>query len=426
MKKVIVPVRKLAGEIELPGDKSISHRALMLTSLADGESEIYNLSACQDVKSTAQCLRELGIKIEMANNRCVVQGKGLVGLNQPDKVLDAGNSGTTMRLLSGILAGQEFPSCITGDESLRRRPMRRIIEPLRAMGAVISGRNDNFAPLCIEKGALKGIEHKLKIASAQVKSSILLAGLFAEGETIVDEPALSRDHTERMLDFLGAEIVAKKRRVVVKSFPRLRAKKIIVPGDISSAAFFLAAAAIVPDSEIRLKNVGMNPSRTGILDVLKMMGKNVRIENFKITNNEEMADLIMTSHKLKGVEIGGALIPRVIDEIPIIAILATQAEGETVIRDAVELRVKETDRIRSVVENLKKMGAQVQELPDGLVIQGSQKLKGTKIDSFGDHRIAMSFAVAGLVAEGETEILGAECADISHPSFFVQLEKIYA
>ncbi len=425
MKKVIAPIQKLFGEINLPGDKSISHRALMLTSLAEGMSEIHHLSDCQDVRSTAQCLMDLNIKIQIDSDRVIVYGNGLAGLTQPEKILDAGNSGTTMRLLSGILAGQDFESCITGDESLRKRPMKRIIEPLRAMGANISGENDNFAPLCIKKGNLQGIEHKLKIASAQVKSCILLAGLFARGETVVEEPAMSRDHTERMLKFLGAKISNKMHQISIAPFPELKPNEIFVPGDISSAAFFLTAAAIVPDSEIRITKVGLNPSRTGILEVLEMMGADVRIENFEIKNNEELADLIMTPNKLKGVKISGAMIPRVIDEIPIIAILATQAEGETVIRDAEELRVKETDRIRAVVENLQRMGADIRELPDGMVISGKQKLKGAKIDSFGDHRIAMAFAVAGLVAEGETEIENADCVEISHPDFFRQLEGLY-
>ena len=425
MKKVIAPAKKLIGEIVMPGDKSISHRALMLAALAEGKSEIHHLSDCQDVKSTVNCLRELGVEIRQEDNRTIVEGVGLDGLQAPAKTLDAGNSGTTMRLMAGILAGQKFGSRISGDASLRKRPMKRIINPLRDMGAKIEADDDNFAPLSIEKSRLTGIEHRLPLASAQVKSCLLLAGMFARGETVVEEPAFSRDHTERMLKHMGADISVNERRVAIRSFSKLSGGILTIPGDISSASFFLAAAALLPGSEIRIKNVGINPTRIGILEALERMGATVNFENFFVQNNEEISDIIMKSQELNGIKIDGSLIPRIIDEIPIIAVIASQASGETIIRDAKELRVKETDRITAVVENLRKMGAEVTELPDGMIIQGNQHLKTAKIDSYGDHRIAMAFAVAGLVAEGETEIDDAECVDISYPDFFRDLEKIY-
>lgn len=424
--KVILPVQKLRGDVEVLGDKSISHRALLLSALCEEDNEIVNLSDCVDVKSTASCLRQLGIDISWNGAAVKIKGMGLNGLRKANEPLDAGNSGTTIRLLSGILAGQDFSSVITGDASLRRRPMKRIIEPLRKMGAKIEGVDDNFAPLKIAKSNLRAEYHQLQIASAQVKSSILLAGLYADGVTMVEEPAISRDHTERMLDYLGAEIIVKHKKVYLQGKMPLQSRKLFVPGDISSAAFFMAAAILLPESEIRIKNVGINPTRTGIIDVLEKMGINVRFSNFKILNNEEVADIIIASGKLRGAEISGEIIPRIIDEIPIISVMATQAEGETVIRNAAELRVKESDRIRAIALNLQNMGAKVKELPDGLIIPGKQKLNGGKIDSFGDHRIAMAFSIAGLIAENETEIMSADCVSISYPNFYADLEKLYA
>lgn len=420
----ITKTNKITGTIRVPGDKSISHRALMFTVLAEGKSEIFGLAACQDVQSTMQCLKDLGVKITTEGNKTIVEGRGLLGLKKPGKILDAGNSGTTMRLLSGILCGQNFESSLTGDTSLQKRPMKRIIEPLQLMGAKIGGTQNQFAPLNISPGKLQRFEHKLKVASAQVKSCLLLAGLFSEGKTTVFEPVKSRDHTERMMKYLGVDISVKKNSVSIKGFPSLKANSLTIPGDISSAAFFLVAASIIKNSTLTIQNVGINLSRTGILEVLKMMGADFKLNNKKINNNEESADIDVSYKQLIGIEIRGALIPRIIDEIPVLAIAATQAEGQTIIKDAKELRVKETDRITAVVENLKKMGANVTELADGMIIEGKQKLRGAEINSFGDHRIAMAFAVAGLLADGVTTIRNSECVDISFPDFFQKLEEI--
>ena len=416
--------KRIYGEITVPGDKSISHRALMFLSLANGRSEIRGLSSSQDVQSTLKCLKNLGVEIYRTSDRIIVTGQGLHGLKEPQIILDAGNSGTTMRLLSGILAGQSFESCITGDSSLKKRPMRRIIEPLGRMGAKIFGKEDQFAPILIGPSQLQGMTHELEIASAQVKSCILLAGLFARGWTTVIEPTKSRDHTEKLLEYMGADVKIKENYVSVHGFSSLKPVQIQIPGDVSSAAFFIVAASIVPDSKLVIKNVGVNPTRTGIIDVLNKMNGNIKIENLRIWNNEEVADIVVSSGQLTSMEINAEIIPRVIDEIPILAIAATQIRGEMLIKGARELRVKESDRIHATVANLKRMGAVVEELPDGMVIRGEQQLKGAEIDSFGDHRIAMAFAVAGLVANGETIIRNAECVNISFPDFFQQLEAI--
>ena len=420
----ITKTNRISGTITVPGDKSISHRALMFTALAEGVSEIKGLALCEDVLSTKQCLEDLGVLIKTKEKTTFVEGSGLHGLKKPVKILNAGNSGTTMRLLSGILAGQNFSSSITGDTSLQKRPMKRIIEPLRLMGANITGRENQFAPLSISPGKLRPFDFKLKIASAQIKSCLLLAGLFCEGETTVTEPSKSRDHTERMMEYLGADIRIDNNSVTMSGFPKLKARSLVVPADISSAAFFLFAGSIIKDSNLTIRNVGTNFSRTGILDVLKMMGADYKLVNSKIHNNEETADINVRYNQLVGIEIGGSLIPRIIDEIPILAIAATQAEGRTIIKDAKELRVKETDRISAVVNNLKKMGADVEELSDGMIIEGKQKLFGAKVDSFGDHRIAMAFAVAGLIADGVTTIKNPECVDISFPDFFRKLKDV--
>ena len=420
----ITKTNRINGTINVPGDKSISHRALMFSALVMGKTEIVGLAACQDVLSTKQCIEMMGIEFETFGTKTIVTGGGLTGLKKPAAILDAGNSGTTLRLLSGILAGQNFSSTITGDASLKKRPMKRIIDPLQQMGANISGSQDQCAPLTITPGKLIQFEHKLKIASAQIKSCLLLAGLFISGHTTVIEPAKSRDHTERMLQYLGVDISINENTVSVAGLPILKPNPLDVPGDISSAAFFLVAASIIQDSKIRLKNIGINPSRTGILDVLNLMGANYTLNHKKIANNEERADIDILHNQLNGIEIKGNLIPRIIDEIPVLAIAATQAKGQTIIKDAKELRVKESDRIKAVVNNLQKMGAKITELPDGMVIEGEQRLQGAEIESYGDHRIAMAFTVAGLVADGITTINNPECVDISFPGFFNQLKDL--
>ena len=424
MVEKITNMNKLRGEIFLPGDKSISHRALMFASLANGTSEIFGLSSSEDVRSTMDCLKKLGIKIWNDKDKTYVKGTGLHGFQEPGGVLDAGNSGTTLRLLSGILTGQNFTSTITGDSSLKSRPMKRIIKPLMKIGANIEGGKNQYAPLTIKPGNLKAYEHQLNIASAQVKSCLLLAGLFAQGKTTIVEPSISRNHTEKMLKYLGAELAIEETSVTMEGMPELTSNVINVPGDISAAAFFMIAACLTKDSSIKIKNVGLNPTRTGIVDVLTKMGANFIFQNQETKNNEETGDVLIDSCALHGVEIKGDMIPRVIDEIPVLAVAATQAIGETVIKDARELRVKETDRIEAVVENLRRMGAQVTELEDGMVVPGNQKLTGAEIDSYGDHRIAMAFAVAGLFADGITTIKNPDCVKISHPNFFHQLKEL--
>ncbi|MBI1741678.1 3-phosphoshikimate 1-carboxyvinyltransferase [Candidatus Acetothermia bacterium] len=429
MQKVIKPAKKLRGTIKIPGDKSISHRALILGALAEGVSQIENLSPAQDVRSTAKCLQSLGASIQIDESeyaKARVEGRGVGGLVAPSTNLDAGNSGTTMRLLAGVLAGYPFTATLTGDESLRKRPMKRVIEPLIQMGALVESQN-GLAPLKIHGGALHNVRYELPVASSQVKSAILLAGLNACGETIVIENAPTRDHTERMLTYLEAPLRQSGRCVSIQGDSvQYRARPIKVAGDISSAAFFLAAAALVPDSKITVEDVGLNPTRTGFLDVLQEMGVPVTIQNRREVCNEPWGNITAESASLKAVTVGGALVPRMIDELPMLAVLATQAQGKTVIRDAQELRVKETDRISAVAENLKLMGAQIEAQPDGWIIQGPRKLKGARVESYGDHRIVMAFAVAGLIAEGETVIEDAEWAAISFPSFFEKLELMRA
>jgi len=417
------PVPHLHGKVNLPGDKSISHRALLLSAIADGESRITGLSIADDVQSTISCLKKLGVKINKAKDGVIVHGVGMHGLQPPSKKLDAGNSGTTIRLLSGILAGQDFSTTIDGDESLRKRPMRRIIEPLELMGARIES-EANRAPLTIIGNPLRAIDFASPVASAQVKSCILLAGLYARGVTRVTEPFLSRDHTERMLMEMGVKIHSSGAITAVKGPASLTARDIDIPVDISAAAFFLIAAALTPDSEIHMDNVGVNPTRTGILDALASMGANFEILSEPEQNNEQRAGIIMRTSKLNGTTLGGAMIPRIIDEIPVLAIAATQANGVTTIKDAGELRVKESDRLTGVAENLTRMGAKVREQKDGLVITGPTPLHGAEIDSHGDHRLAMAFSVAALVAEGETVIKNIDCVGISFPGFFETLETM--
>ncbi len=421
MEKTVEKARRLAGRIDVPGDKSVSHRALLFGAIAGGKTRIENLSGGGDVRSTRTCLEALGVLISEEKGTVLVSGRGADGLRKPAGVLDAGNSGTTLRLLSGILAGRPFESVITGDDSLKKRPMKRIIDPLVEMGAKITSGEGGRAPLTIKGGKLRPIAFRSPVPSAQVKSCVLLAGLSARGETSVEEPALSRDHTERMLGSFGVDVRREGLRVSVRGPVSLKACDIRVPGDISSAAFFLAAGSLVRDSELILPGVGVNPTRAGILDVIRMMGGRVCLSNAYESGGEPIADMEVEASDLKAVMIEGEMIPRVIDEIPVIAVMASQAHGTTVIRDAGELRYKETDRIRAVSENLRRMGAEVEEKEDGMIVHGPQSLKGAVIDSFGDHRIAMAFAVAGLAASGVTVIRDAGCVEISFPGFFEKL-----
>lgn len=415
----------LKGEITIPGDKSISHRAVMLGSLAKGTTEITHFLQGGDCLSTISCFRKLGIEIENTPERILIHGKGLHGLSAPGEILDCGNSGTTTRLISGILSGQTFSSTLTGDASIQKRPMKRIIDPLSQMGARINSINNNgCAPLRIEGQPLKGIHYHSPIASAQVKSAILLAGLYADRETSITEPYVSRNHSEIMLSSFGARLIPSDTTITIQPEPVLEGQKITVPGDISSAAYFIGAGLLVPGSELLLKNVGINPTRDGILRVAKDMGAEIELSNQSLNGGEKTADLLIRSCPLKGTVIGGALIPALIDEIPIIAVMAAFARGTTVIRDAAELKVKESNRIQVMADNLTAMGCPVEPTEDGLIIHGGHPLQGAVIDSHKDHRIAMSFAVASLLAEGRTTILDKECVGISYPDFYRELERL--
>jgi 3-phosphoshikimate 1-carboxyvinyltransferase len=419
----------LQGTLQIPGDKSISHRALMLGALAEGETTIRGLLLGEDPRSTAACFMAMGAQISELNTELVtVQGIGLGQLQEPVNVLDAGNSGTTMRLMLGILASHpDLFFTVTGDDSLRSRPMSRVVKPLTEMGAQIWGRKGNsLAPLAVRGQALQPIHYHSPIASAQVKSAILLAGLMTYGRTTVTEPAQSRDHSERMLRAFGAQIDVdpETNSATVTGYPNLRGQQVIVPGDISSAAFWLVAGAIVPGSALSIENVGINPTRTGILVALELMGADITLENQREVAGEPVADLRVKHSKLKACEIGGDLIPRLIDEIPILAVAAIFAEGTTVIRDAEELRVKESDRLQVMANELTKMGAKITELPDGLEITGGGSLVGAQLDSYTDHRIAMSLAIAAIMAQGQTTIDRAEAASISYPTFFDSLRSI--
>ena len=422
----IEPVESLQGELIVPGDKSISHRAVMLGALASGITEIDNFLMGADNLSTISCFCSLGITCEILDSSTiVVHGRGLDGLQEPDRILDVGNSGTTMRLLLGILSGQQFFSCLTGDDSICKRPMKRVTDPLLKMGANILGRVDaRFAPLAIQGKPLCGINYQSPVASAQVKSALLLAGLFAEGDTSVVEPNKSRDHSERMFRFFGADIRTKGLMTVVKSRPNLIGQNVHVPGDISSAAYFLVAGAIIPNSRITLKDVGINPTRDGIIKVLKDMGANLEILNSRTVCGEPVADLVISTSNLKGSTIQGEIIPSLIDEIPIIAVAAAMAEGKTVIKDASELKVKETDRIATLTAELSKLGVDIKATDDGMIIQGGKPLKGGVCESHGDHRIAMSVAVAGMVAKGKTVIRDSNCIDVSFPNFSQMVENL--
>ncbi len=419
-------VRSLRGELTVPGDKSISHRAVMFGSLAEGTTEITNFLQGADCLSTIACFRHMGIEIENTTERILVHGKGLHGLRKPDCILDVGNSGTTTRLISGILAGQDFEVSLTGDDSIQSRPMGRIIRPLSEMGANIeSVKGNGCAPLRIRPGKLHAIRYNSPVASAQVKSCVLLAGMYASGgETSVTEPSLSRNHTELMLSYFGADVSSAGTTAVIQPEPRLTAQKVEVPGDISSAAYFIAAALMVPGSEILIRNVGINPTRDGILRVVRAMGGRIELLNERKMGGEPAADLLVRHSALHGTVIEGDLIPTLIDEIPIIAILAACADGTTVIRNAEELKVKESNRLDIMVTELARMGVDIEGTDDGMIIRGGRPLQGTAVDSRLDHRIAMSFAVAGLAAEGTTEVLRADCVDISYPGFYRDLESL--
>ncbi|NLW07893.1 MAG: 3-phosphoshikimate 1-carboxyvinyltransferase [Clostridia bacterium] len=426
MRIVVQPSRSLQGELRPPGDKSISHRAAIIAALAEGTSTINGFLEGADCLSTLACLRSLGVKIRAPEaGQLEVAGQGLFSLQEPETVLDAGNSGTTMRLLLGVLAGQKFYSVLSGDASLRRRPMGRVSNPLKAMGARIWGRRGGeLAPLSILGSKLQAINYSLPVASAQVKSALLLAGLYAAGETVLREPWQSRDHSERMLRAAGAAIQVEGQVTRLRGGKPLKPLNVVIPGDMSAAAFFIVAAVILPCAELIVRQVNLNPTRTGILEVLRAMGALIEVISRGKNGMEPVGDIRVCASKLRGVEIGGSIIPRLIDEVPVLAVAAALAEGETVIRDAAELKVKESDRISMVARELAKMGAQIKPAPDGLLINGST-LRGAVVDSHGDHRLAMALAVAGLAAvEGETVIRGAECLAVSYPNFINDLRSM--
>ena len=417
-------VQKIQGRIRVPGDKSISHRAVMLSGISKGKGIVKGFLQGEDCYSTIACFRGLGVKIEDGGSEIIVHGKGLRGLQEAEDVLDAGNSGTTMRLISGILSGQGFLSVVTGDDSLRKRPMDRIAMPLRKMGAYIEGRDHGrLAPLVIRGGDLRGMDYTSPVSSAQVKSAVLLAGLYAKGQTVVREEVTSRDHTERMLKALGANISTEKGKVIVGK-SELHGGTIEVPGDISSAAFFMAAAAAMPGSRLIIEGVGLNPTRTGIIDVLREMGATIDIDNITESGGEEAGDIIIRGKKLKGINISKEIIPRLIDEIPVIAVVAAVAQGKTTITGAEELKVKESNRITSMVTEMKKVGIKVRELSDGMEIEGENTLIGGVVDSHGDHRIAMAMAIAGLFSRDTVKIQDSGCIDVSFPDFDKKLKQV--
>jgi len=426
----IKPCPRLEGEVVLPGDKSISHRAAILNSLADGKAEIDNFAPGGDCLATVSCLRALGVKIDRKVSKSpstlVVSGTGEGGLKEASNVLNAQDSATTMRLLGGLLASQSFLSVITGDASLRKRPMGRLIQPLRLMGAEIWGRErDSFAPLVIMGKKLQGIDFTLPVPSAQIKSSMLLAGLFSRGNTILHQITSSRDHTERMLKRMGASLEIQGNSISLMPLTSpLVSIDLCIPGDISSAAYFLTAGAIHPNARILIRDSGVNPTRTGIIDILLAMGARLQITNRRVEDSEPLADIVVESSELKGIEVGGDIIPRLIDEIPVLAVAGCVARGKTVIRDAGELRVKESDRIATIASELSRLGAKIEPLPDGMVIYGGRSLSGTEVDSHFDHRLAMSLAVAGLVAKGETTIKQAQVTQVSYPAFWQTLNQI--
>lgn len=411
------------GTITVPGDKSISHRAIMFGSIADGMSHIENISLGKDCLSTIDCMRNLGVSIELIGKSVNINGKGLF-LKKSPKTLNVGNSGTTIRLLMGILAGQKFRTQLTGDESIKKRPMRRVIIPLTMMGALIYAHADNFAPITITGNNLKGIDYRTEVSSAQLKSSIMLASLYADGKTTIEEPYKSRNHTELMLNYFGGNCKVVDNKIICTPVNKLYGREIKVPGDISSASYFIIAACILPHSEILIKDVNVNPTRTGIIDVIKGMGGNIYLDNLKKINNEPIADIVVKSSNLKGTIIEGEMIPRLIDEIPVIAVAAAYANGKTIIKDAEELKIKESNRIEAIVTELKKMGADIISTNDGMIINGKESLKGATLECYNDHRIAMSLSIAALKAKGTSKIKNASCVNISYPDFYNVLSMI--
>ena len=422
---IITRKNGLKGTVQIPGDKSISHRSVMLGSICEGMTEVHNFLQGADCLSSIACFKQMGIQIENSGDIVRIYGNGLHGLSKPADILDTGNSGTTTRLMSGILAGQNFECIVNGDASIQSRPMKRIITPLTLMGAAIESlRGNDCAPLKIVGHPLSGIHYDSPVSSAQVKSAILLAGLYAEGETSVTEPVLSRNHTELMLKGCGGDVTSIGTTAILRPVKRLEAQKIMVPGDISSAAYFMAAGLIVPGSEICIENVGINPTRDGMIRVCQAMGGDIRLENIREVCGEPVADLIVRHSTLHGTVIEGDIIPTLIDEIPIIAVMAAFANGQTIIRDAAELKVKESDRIAVMVENLSAMGVDIVGTDDGMIINGGKTPQGALIQSHLDHRIAMSFAVAALASDGETEIVGSDCVNISYPTFYNDLFRL--
>ncbi|WP_010173120.1 3-phosphoshikimate 1-carboxyvinyltransferase [Bacillus coahuilensis] len=414
----------LSGTIEVPGDKSISHRSIMFGALADGTTTVQNFLMGEDCLSTMECFKKLGVDITIDEDLVTINGKGIQGLKEPIEVLDVGNSGTTARLMLGILSGLPFYTVIQGDQSIGRRPMKRVVAPLREMGAIIHGRNNGeYTPLSIIGNPLSGITYKLPVASAQVKSAILLAGLHAEGETVVIEPEKSRNHTEKMIEYFGGKIHSEGQVIRLNGNQTFTGRDVYVPGDISSAAFFLVAAAIVPGSKVTIENVGLNPTRTGIIEVLEKMGANIVVE-LNDSTFEPIGTVTVEYSELQGIEIGGDLIPKLIDEIPIIALLATQCKGETIIKDASELKVKETNRIDAVVDSLKKLGASIEGTDDGMMIKGSSNLIGAEVSSLGDHRIGMMLGVASYLTNSPITLHNDEAVAISYPTFFEHLQKL--
>lgn len=425
LKKLVHNVQKLEGMINIPGDKSISHRSVMFGAIANGTTTVTNFLKGEDCLSTIACFRELGVSIEEKDDSLIIEGKGWENLKEPLNVLNVGNSGTTIRLMLGLLSGRSFHSSFVGDESIAKRPMKRVIIPLREMGAIIDGRhNGEYAPLSLRGRELKPINYSLPVASAQVKSSIILAALQAKGTSQIIEPAQTRDHTERMILQFGGQIESDQLTISVAGPQTLKGTHVNVPGDISSAAFFLVAGAIVPKGNIKLKNVGLNPTRTGIIDVLTKMGANLSVYPSKDNSYEPFGEVVIEPSKLKGIVIEGDLIPKLIDEIPIIALLATQATGHTIIKDAEELKVKETNRIDTVVNELLKLGADIKATEDGMIINGPTKLQGGRVSTHGDHRIGMMLAVAALICQEEVTLEDANAIAVSYPNFFTDLIQL--
>ena len=418
---VIQKIKKAVGQIKVPGDKSISHRAVMLGSLANGVTEISGFLKGADCLSTIDCFRKMGIDIDINGENVTVHGNGLRGLKKPDEMLYTGNSGTTTRLLCGILAGQNFDTSITGDASIQKRPMSRVVQPLSMMGAKIE---NEYCPLYITGTKLHGIDYKMPVASAQVKTAIILAGLYADGETVIHEIEKSRDHTELMLSAMGADLTVDNLDITVKPTNDLTAVNVDVPSDISSAAFFLVLGAIMPNSQITVTNVGINPTRTGIINVLKDMGADITLENVHTSAGETVADITVRSSSLKGTTVGGDIIPRLIDELPIIAVAAVFADGQTVIKDAQELKVKETNRIRAVVDEFNKCGIDITETDDGMIINGGKSIHGADFKTYGDHRMAMSLTVLAQLADCESTLDDSDCACVSYPTFFDDFYKL--